>query len=440
MATLEERLDAMPPSRGQLLILVICLLLNVADGFDVLAMSYAAPALTEAWSLDPRQLGAVFSAALVGMAAGSLLLAPLADVFGRRTMVLAAAAFVSAGMFGAAMSESLWQLMAVRFLAGLGIGVIIPISATLAAEYAPARIRNAGVVLVAAGFSVGAVSAGLVAEEIILAAGWPGMFVAGGVLTALLFLLALVFLKESVYFIAAGSAAADEKIRRVNQVLTSLQREHVTALPPPPVENRSRGSVLALFAPGLRFTTAQLWVLWFALNWSSYLLANWVPSLMVHAGYSPAQGIDALTWFTTGALIGAVVLGLLSARFLLAPMVAGMLVMAGALLAGWVTIDLAFVTQKIVLGVVGFMFSASYGFWAIAAANYPPRIRATGVGWSGGFGRLGAIVSPLVTGYVVAAAWELDHTMLTLLVPAVLLAAGLIYSAGRRAQPATDAG
>ena len=93
-------------------------------------------------------------------------------------------------------------------------------------------------------------SAGLVAEEIILAFGWPGLFVAGGAVTALLFLLALVFLRESVYFVAAGSAATDEKIRRISQVLPSLKRDN-TALPPPPVENQSRGSVLPLFVPAI---------------------------------------------------------------------------------------------------------------------------------------------------------------------------------------------
>lgn len=432
MATLESRLDAMPPSRGQLLILVICLLLNVADGFDVLAMSYAAPALAEAWSLDPRQLGAVFSAALVGMATGSLLLAPLADVFGRRTLVLVAAAFVSASMLGAAASQSLWQLIALRFCAGLGIGAIIPLSATLATEYAPAPIRNAGVVLVAAGFSIGAVAAGLVAEEIILASGWPGLFIAGGIVTALFFLLALVFLRESVYFIAAGSGPAEEKMRRVNEVLAALHRDPIASLPPP-AETRARVNMLRLWVPGLRVTTAQLWVVWFALNWSSYLLANWVPSLLVHEGYSQAQGIDALTFFTSGALIGAIVLGLLSTRLLLAPMVAGMLAIAGLLVAGWVTLDLAFATQQILLGVVGFMFSASYGFWPLAATVYPSAIRATGVGWSGGVGRIGAIVSPLVTGYVVAAAWGLDHTILALLVPTILISAVLMVSIGRRA-------
>ena len=414
------------------MILLICLLLNLADGFDVLAMSYAAPSLAEAWSVDPKALGAVFSAALVGMALGSVFLAPLADVFGRRTMVLVAAAFVSGSMFATAVSESVWHLLVLRFFAGLGIGIIVPISATLATEYAPARIRNASVVLVSAGFSIGAVSSGLVAEELIGAFGWQGLFVTGGVITALLFFISLLFLQESVHFVAASSIPVDEKIARVNQILASLRRERVTSLPPQSERAQSRGSVLQLFAPGMRLASCQYWLLWFAISWSSYLVVNWVPTLMVYEGYSQAQGIDALTYFTSGALSGAIALGFLSARFLLAPMVAGMLFIAGGLITLWVTIDLTFFAQKMVLAVAGFMFSASYGFWAIGGAIYSPEVRATGLGWGSGFGRVGAILSPLITGYVVAAGWELDQMMLTLLVPALLLGAVLVVGVTRQ--------
>lgn len=423
----------MPPPRGQVLILVICLLLNLADGFDVLAMSYAAPGLAEAWAIDPQQLGAVFSAALVGMALGSLFLAPLADVIGRRTMVLVAAALVSVSMFATAVSASVWHLLVLRFLAGLGIGIIVPISATLATEYAPARIRNASVVLVSAGFSIGAVSSGLVAEELILAFGWQGLFVTGGVITAALFVISFIFLQESVHFVAAGRLPDAAKIARINRILRSLQRAPLTSLPTPTPQSRSRGNVLQLFAPGLRLVSTQYWLLWFAVSWSSYLVVNWVPTLLVYEGYTQAQGIDALTYFTTGALIGAIALGFLSARFLLPPMVAGMLFIAGTLAAVWVTIDMAFAVQKIVLAIMGFTFSASYGLWAIGAALYSPDVRATGLGWGSGFGRIGAIVSPLITGYVAAAAWELDRMMLTLLVPALLLGAALVVSVSRRA-------
>ena len=327
-----------------MLILVICLLLNLADGFDVMAMSYAAPALAADWSVAPEQLGAVFSAALVGMAVGSIFLGPLADVFGRRTMVLIAAGFVSVSMFATAACDSVWQLVALRFLAGLGIGVIVPASATLATEYAPARIRNAAVVLVSAGFSVGAVAAGLMAEELISALGWEGLFMTGGAITALLFLLALFFLQESVYYVVGGKGGEAAKLARINGILAALQREPIDNLPPVVAAEQSRGNVLQLFAPELRYATIQIWLLWFAYFWASYLVVNWVPTLLVYDGYTQAQGIDALTYFTTGALIGAILLGFLSARFLLTPMIAGMLLVSGVLVALWVLVDFSFLS------------------------------------------------------------------------------------------------
>ena len=440
MQTLQARLDHMPPRSGQVVILLICLLLNMADGFDVLAMSYAAPSLAAQWSVAPAQLGIVFSAALVGMALGSMVLAPFADVVGRRTMVLIAATLVSACMFATALCTRVWQLVALRLLAGVGIGIIVPTSATLATEYAPAQIRNAAVVLIAAGFSIGAVAAGVVGEEIITAFGWQGLFVTGGVITATLALLSALFLKESVYYLAAARMHEADKLGRINKVLSSLRHEPIDALAPSESEVTAGGRLAELFAPKLRLATGQVWLLWFAYFWASYLVANWIPTLMVYNGYTQAQGIDALPYFTTGALIGAIALGFASARFLLPPMVSGMLLIAAVLVTGWVTIDFEFSVQKLILGAVGFMLSASYGVFPIVASIYPARIRATGIGSGTGFGRVGAILSPLITGVVAAAGWSLEQMMLTLLVPAVIIAGLLVVSVARYAGSGEAAG
>jgi hypothetical protein len=74
--SLQAQLDAQPFRRLQWQVVGLCWLVNILDGFDLLAISFAAPTLAKAWQLDPRTLGIVFSSGLLGMTVGSLLLGP----------------------------------------------------------------------------------------------------------------------------------------------------------------------------------------------------------------------------------------------------------------------------------------------------------------------------------------------------------------------------
>ena len=166
--------------------------------------------------------------------------------------------------------------------------------------------------------------------------------------------------------------------------------------------------------------------------WSSYLLSNWIPSLFVNAGFTRAQGIDALTWWTTGALIGALALGAASTRWQLPGMVSGMLFAAALLAIAWVTLDgISFTTQLVLVGLVGFMLSGIYGAYSIVTSAYPASVRATGLGWCIGLGRIGAIASPIVTGLLVGQSWALETLVLTLLVPPLLISATLAWQTTR---------
>jgi len=150
-----------------MLVVALGFLLNLVDGIDVVAMSVTAPAVANDWNLERLALGPLFSAPLVGMALGASLLSPLADRFGRRTLLISAMVLVGLSMLAvhpvSRGGEALTELMLLRFTAGLGIGVIFGSAPALATEFMPERCRSLAVSLVVMGYPVGAVFAGLTA-------------------------------------------------------------------------------------------------------------------------------------------------------------------------------------------------------------------------------------------------------------------------------------
>jgi AAHS family 4-hydroxybenzoate transporter-like MFS transporter len=185
----------------QKLTIFICFLLNILDGIDVMVISYAAPAIAKGWSTSPQALGVVLSAGLFGMTVGTLFLAPRADVIGRRALILFCATLMGLVVLATSFATSVEQLIAYRFISGLGIGGVLPISAALAAEYAPKATKDFWVSFVMSGYPIGAVIAGFAAGTVIPMYGWQTMFQIAGVATLLTLPDIYLFMSESLDFL-----------------------------------------------------------------------------------------------------------------------------------------------------------------------------------------------------------------------------------------------
>lgn len=154
-ATLQAQLDARPLSSLQWRVIGLCWLVNALDGFDLLAISFAAPAIAAAWQLDPQILGLVFSSGLLGMTVGSLVLGPAADRIGRRRMIILATSVLGASTLATAAASGVMQLVILRACTGVAIGALLPSLNTLVAEYAPDRRRNLAISFMHLGYPVG---------------------------------------------------------------------------------------------------------------------------------------------------------------------------------------------------------------------------------------------------------------------------------------------
>lgn len=393
--------------------------MNLLDGMDVLVISYAANPLAAEWGITPETLGVVFSAGLLGMAAGAVMLAPMADVFGRRRIILLSLLIMSGGILATAQAQSLIQLILLRFVSGLGIGAMLASTATITAEFSPERQKNFLVSFVLTGFTVGATLSGFAAASIIPEFGWRSMFIIAGAVTALTFPVVYVLLPESLEFLMTTQPR--NALRDANRILESMGHEPLDALPPLVVSEAS-SKVSALFAGNRANSTSWLWFAFFMSFVTLYFLISWIPQLAATTGLPLNLAIYAGAIFNLGAFFGILVQGYFSYRAGLRRMISVLLVASSLLM-----VVVGFVSGSwellLVFGMIGFGVQGGFtGLYSVAARLYPTEIRTTGVGWSIGLGRTGAIVGPAVGGLLIGAGLSMSEIFIAFAVPLVLAA------------------
>lgn len=424
---LKQRVDQGPMGAFQCLAIGICIVLNMIDGFDVLVMAFTAASVSAEWQLNGAQVGLLLSAGLFGMAAGSLFIAPWADRFGRRPLILGCLLLSGVGMLLSATSHSPLQLALLRGLTGLGIGGILASSNVIAAEYASRRWRGLAVSLQSTGYALGATLGGLLAVWLLSHWGWRSVFVFGGIVTLLVIPLVLLWLPESLDFLLARRPA--DALLRVNRLARRLGHPELARLPAAAL--REEGAVRGfgqLFAGPLRRTTLLLWLLFFLVMFGFYFVMSWTPKLLVAAGLSAQQGITGGVLLSVGGIFGAALIGGLSSRWPLTRVLSlFMLVTAGLLLlfVGSASSIAAALGLGLLIGL--FANGCVAGLYALSPVVYDASVRATGVGWGIGIGRIGAIVSPTVAGVLLDAGWQPLHLYGVFAVVFVLAAGCLLW-------------
>lgn len=401
--------------------ILVCFLMNMLDGMDVMVISYTAPAIARDWAITPASLGVVFSGGLLGMAVGAMFLAAQADRIGRRRMILLSAGLMGSCVLATVYVDSVPGLVLARFVSGLGIGSMLASTATLTAEYAPARTKDFWVSFVMSGYPIGAVLSGMVAARLIPAFGWQAMFSTAGLATLLTLPIIYFFLAESLDFLLKSRPAG--ALEETNALLRQMGREPLAELPPRQTAV-AKASVRELFADNRQRATLLLWTALFTSFATLYFLTMWIPKLAANAGLAQDLAIYAGTVFNLGAFFGIVTQGYLSARLGLQRVICGFLLTTALLM-----IVFGFVSGSVwvlaLFGLIGFGIQGGFvGMYSLAAKLYPTRVRATGVGWAVGAGRIGAVVGPMVGGLLIGAGWSMTANFMAFAVPA--LVAGMI--------------
>jgi benzoate transport len=424
-----KALDERPMTGFQITAVAICVFLMMIDGFDVLAIAFAAPVLSKEWALSAQSLGALMGWGLWGMTAGSLFLAPLADRFGRRWTILMSLVVVTIGMLLSAFSRSPFELGLLRFFTGLGIGSMLASINTIVAEYSSGKHRPLALGVNAAGYPIGATLGGVGAAIIISQAGWRGVFVMGAVVSLLAIPLVMLFLPESLAFLMVRRS--HNQLARINAVLRRLGRPELDAVPAVTKEQETV-SVKEIVAGRLLGPSLALWAAFFCVMLAFYFVLNWTPKLLVNAGLSPSEGVSGAVLLNLGGIAGTVLLGAMASRFgiyklLIAYMLCAAVIMPffGAMAGGALVV---LVGLALVLGY--FLFACMGGLYTVIPGIYPAPVRNTGTGFAIGIGRFGAALGPPLAGWLLDRNWT-SPQIYTAFASALLLAAGLIAMLGR---------
>lgn len=375
-------------------VVAICFFIAALEGYDIQAFGVAAPQMAPALKLGPLEMGWAGSAAMIGLVIGAILGGTAADRFGRKpVLALSVAAF---GIFSVATSfvQNGEMLILMRLMTGIGFGGAMPNLIAIATEISPPERRAATTTSMFCGLPAGGSLVALLAGYGGELGEWRMIFLIGGLLPLLLTPVIIFLMPET------RPQAAPETDRRI---------------------------LRGLFAENRALATLLIWVI-FALDLLvTYLLLNWLPTLVVAKGFAPHEGATASLWLNGASVVGALILGRIADRMGYRwPLVA---IFVGLAFAVWALAQAS--------GLPGiFAASAATGFlvvgglyvlYALAPAYYPPQIRAAGAGTAIAVGRFGSIVGPLIAGELRALGYTPSEVFMAML-PAAGVTAVAVFA------------
>jgi MFS transporter, AAHS family, 4-hydroxybenzoate transporter len=377
-------------------LLIWSLLAMFADGYDINALSQAAPELEGLWHVVPKAFGPASSASLFGILLGAPLLGWVGDRYGRKTAIIAGSIAYGLSSLAVTGTHDLNQVIALRFITGIGLGGVMPNTIALNSELAPKRLRATLITLMFVGITLGGSAPGLVAYAWMPHYGWRVLFWVGG-LVPLAVSVGLIFaLPESVKFLALRGDRPRELLELARRMRPDLEiRDDARFLYATEAATGGAIGLRPLLAGGLVWITPLLWACFATALMSNYFLNSFLPLIFRDSGMPARQAALAAALYQVGGTAGGLLMSVLLDRF------------------GFVVIALLFVAAVPAVAALGFVpttfaalaplaivsglsvLGAQFGNNASAGLLYPTAVRSKGVGLALGIGRFGAIVGPL---------------------------------------------
>ena len=414
------------------LVLFWCALIIIFDGYDLAVAGIALPSIMKQMGVDATQAGFMVSSALFGMMFGAIFLGTIADRIGRRWAIVICIVLFSVFTAAAGMTNDPVTFSVTRFLAGLGIGGVMPNVVAQMTEYSPRKVRSTMVTLMFSGYAVGGMLAAVLGKGLIESHGWQSVFLAAA-LPVVLIPFILKSLPESMPFLL--KQGSHDKLKAIVARLDPGFRptaEDCFVLPA--VDKAASAPVRLLFRDGRGFSTVMFWIAFFMCLFMVYALSSWLTKLMASAGYSLGSALTFVLTLNFGAMLGAVGGGWLADRFSIKWVLFSMYVLAAVSIT---LLGVPMPTEALFL-VVGLAGASTIGTqivtYAYAGQFYPMAIRSTGIGFASGVGRSGAILAPIVIGTLVGMALPLQQNFIAIAIPAVIAAVAVaMINQGRSA-------
>ena len=440
--------DEAPFNRFHGRVLFWCALIIIFDGYDLAVAGIALPSIMNQMGVDPKQAGFMVSSALFGMMFGAIFLGTIADRIGRRWAIVICIALFSLFTAAAGLTNDPVLFSVTRFLAGLGIGGVMPNVVAQMTEYAPRKLRATLVTLMFSGYAVGGMLAAVLGKGLIESHGWQSVFLAAA-LPVVLIPFILKSLPESMSFLLR-QGRHDELKAIAGQLDPRLRATREDRLVLPAAQAAGDGAASApvrrLFEDGRGFSTVMFWVAFFMCLFMVYALSSWLTKLMAGAGYTLGSALTFVLTLNFGGMLGAIGGGWLADRFNIKWVLFSMYLLA----AVSITLLGTPMPTEALFVVVGLAGASTIGTqivtYAYAGQFYPMAVRSTGIGFASGVGRSGAILAPIVIGMLVAMALPLQQNFVAIAIPGAIAALAVAMISHRRsatlhaAAPALPAG
>ncbi|WP_447501799.1 MFS transporter [Acinetobacter pittii] len=419
----QKFIDQLRFGKVQKLILLLCFCVVAIDGFDTASIGFIAPALKQDWGVLPTELATLFASGLIGLMLGALVFGPLADRFGRKTMLVLCIFLFGCSSLASAYSSEINFLIFLRFLTGIGLGGAMPTAITLMSEYCPSSRRSVLVMTMFCGFTIGSAVGGIISARLIPLVGWQGILFIGGILPLILLPIFYFIVPESLRFKVLKRHAETDIQAIIKRLAPHLQTRVILKSRK---EENATSSVRELLSRKYWCSTLLIWTTYFMSLMIIYLISSWMPTLLTNIGATLEKASLATAVFQIGGTLGSITLGYLMDKIGADRMLSSAYLL-GALFvffSGFSTSSLFWLILSIFI--VGVCISGGQtGLNAYTAGFYPTHCRATGVSWANAIGRCGSVLGSFIGGWLISFNLDISAILSLLAMPALLAALSL---------------